>query len=41
MRLPHQRQRRGQMFEEFAASGGLQLPVRVPKGVQYYDRKLP
>ncbi len=31
---------RTQLFEELDASGGLVLPVRPPKGVQFYDRKL-
>jgi N-acetylglucosamine-6-sulfatase len=31
---------RAQLFEELSASGGLQLPIRVPKGVQFYDRKV-
>ncbi|MFP6905171.1 MAG: sulfatase [Verrucomicrobiota bacterium] len=32
---------RNQLFRELAASGGLDMPVRPPKGVQFYDRKLP
>ena len=32
---------RNQLFEELEASGGLVLPIRPPKGVQFYDRKLP
>ena len=31
---------RSQLFQELDASGGLVLPVRPPKGVQFYDRKL-
>lgn len=31
---------RNQLFQELDASGGLVLPVRPPKGVQFYDRKL-
>lgn len=31
---------RTQLFEELDASGGLVLPVRPPKGIQFYDRKL-
>lgn len=31
---------RSQLFEELNASGGLVLPIRPPKGVQFYDRKL-
>jgi N-acetylglucosamine-6-sulfatase len=31
---------RSQLFRELDASGGLVLPVRPPKGVQFYDRKL-
>lgn len=31
---------RTQLFQELDASGGLVLPVRPPKGVQFYDRKL-
>ena len=31
---------RSQLFRELDASGGLILPVRPPKGVQFYDRKL-
>ena len=31
---------RTQLFEELDASGGLVLPIRPPKGVQFYDRKL-
>ena len=31
---------RRQLFQELDASGGLVLPVRPPKGVQFYDRKL-
>lgn len=31
---------RSQLFHELDASGGLVLPVRPPKGVQFYDRKL-
>ena len=31
---------RGQLFEEFGASGGLVLPIRPPKGDPYHDRKL-
>lgn len=31
---------RAQLFREMEASGGLELPIRVPKGVQFYDRKL-
>jgi N-acetylglucosamine-6-sulfatase len=44
IRLPAYAERisalRDQMFREFEASGGLHLPIRVPKGVQFYDRKL-
>ena len=29
-----------QLFDEFAASGGLEMPIRPPVGDQYYDRKL-
>ena len=32
---------REQLFTELAASGGLEMPLRPPKGVQFYDRKLP
>ena len=32
---------REQMFSEFALSGGLTMPLRPPKGEQFYDRKLP
>jgi len=31
---------RTRLFEELDASGGLVLPIRPPKGVQFYDRKL-
>mgnify|MGYP001593579952 FL=1 len=31
---------RSQLFQELDASGGLVLPMRPPKGVQFYDRKL-
>ena len=31
---------REQMFREFATSGGLTMPIRPPKGEQFYDRKL-
>ncbi len=31
---------REQLFRELRASGGLNLPIREPKGVQFYDRKL-
>ena len=31
---------RTQLFEELEVSGGLVLPVRPPKGVQFYDRKM-
>ncbi|MFT4636876.1 MAG: N-acetylglucosamine-6-sulfatase [Verrucomicrobiales bacterium] len=31
---------REQLFTEMAASGGLTMPLRPPKGVQFYDRKL-
>jgi N-acetylglucosamine-6-sulfatase len=31
---------KSQMFEELERSGGLQVPVRPPKGTQFYDRKL-
>ena len=31
---------RTQLFDELEASGGLQMPIRPPKGVQFYDRKL-
>jgi N-acetylglucosamine-6-sulfatase len=31
---------RDQMFRELAISGGLIMPVRPPKGDQFYDRKL-
>ncbi len=45
IRLPAYRQQiillRDQMFKELAASGGLVMPVRPPKGDQFYDRKLP
>ena len=33
-------QLRGQMFRELQMSGGLTMPVRPPKGDQFYDRKL-
>jgi N-acetylglucosamine-6-sulfatase len=29
-----------QLFKEMEASGGLNLPIRPPKGVEFYDRKL-
>ncbi len=32
---------RSRLFERLAASGGLQIPLRPPKGEQFYDRKLP
>jgi len=28
------------MFAELAEAGGLTMPIRPPKGVQFYDRKL-
>ena len=31
---------REQLFTEMAASGGLTMPLRPPKGVPFYDRKL-
>lgn len=31
---------REQLFNELAESGGLIMPLRPPKGVQFYDRKL-
>ena len=31
---------RAQLFEELADSGGMVIPLRVPKGDQFYDRKL-
>ena len=31
---------RERLFESLETSGGLVLPIRPPKGVQYYDRKL-
>lgn len=31
---------REQLFKELEESGGLNLPIRPPKGVQFYDRKL-
>lgn len=31
---------KNQLFDELEASGGLQMPIRPPKGVQFYDRKL-
>ncbi len=30
-----------QLFKELGDSGGLTMPLRPPKGVQFYDRKLP
>jgi N-acetylglucosamine-6-sulfatase len=45
IRLPAYQQQiillRDQMFKELATSGGLVMPVRPPKGDQFYDRKLP
>ncbi len=32
---------RAQMFAEFEASGGLNMPLRIPKGDPFHDRKLP
>ena len=29
-----------QLFTELEASGGLTIPIRPPKGVECYDRKL-
>ncbi len=44
IRVPAYRDRvaalRAQLFEELGRSGGLVMPVRPPKGVQFYDRKL-
>ena len=34
-------QLRNQMFKELKTSGGLTIPIRPPKGDQFYDRKLP
>ena len=34
-------QLRNQMFKELKTSGGLTVPIRPPKGDQFYDRKLP
>jgi N-acetylglucosamine-6-sulfatase len=31
---------RTQLFSELEASGGLHIPIRPPKGVEFYDRKL-
>ena len=31
---------REQLFTELAESGGMNMPLRPPKGVQFYDRKL-
>lgn len=31
---------RNQLFSELEKSGGLNMPIRPPKGDQYYDRKL-
>lgn len=32
---------RTQLFDELESSGALTMPIRRPKGVQFYDRKLP
>ena len=32
---------REQMFREFQESGGLEMPLRIPKGDPFHDRKLP
>ena len=29
-----------QLFDELEAAGGMQVPLRRPAGVQFYDRKL-
>ena len=34
------RQMRDQLFRELAQSGGLDLPLRIPAGDPYHDRKL-
>ena len=31
---------KNQLFAELAEAGGLIMPIRVPKGIQFYDRKL-
>ena len=33
-------QLRNQLFSELESSGGLNMPIRPPKGEQFYDRKL-
>ncbi len=42
--IPHFQEKiaamRQQLFKELGESGGLQLPIHPPKGVQFYDRKL-
>lgn len=44
IRVPHYQEKieemRTRLFEKLGESGGLTIPVRPPKGVQFYDRKV-